>query len=410
MKISSKKILKRSDSYSIVFQALNLLAKGKESELLIFNLWGGVGSGKTFALNEIANRAKELEGIKVLGPYNVSEYDNGLLDQLHRETADSGEQSKKLILLDDLGSLVRGGGDENLIPDLEDKLISPVIATGDTIVVITSLHEIRQWRSVEVRMRHRSILIPPLDKGVFRKLVKDAKLNYAIASEKTLGNPKLLEWLASDPSLDIDELDKKAVEFFLDKLEPETRKIARVMSLCPSFNVPAFQRATNVVDLRSGNSYFSDLALIKEMGSIGLIFYESRTGMYHFSDPIARSILARSFRREFPEQAAAVHKVLADLFIRESSYVNALSSHLLNAIYHQSWTAKFTDFSLSNWIDYWFSEMDTIWQNANWNEVNYQIAETLSNKYLLDELRKIVSSEEYSKVIHKIRPIQRNVK
>lgn len=407
MKTRLKTIKKRNDFYSLVFQSLNLLIQGNESELLIFNIWGAPGSGKTYVLNEIKNKAKDMERVKVFGPIDVSEHNHKLLDDTLSEVNNAGMHYTKLILLDNLKSVINTGQEDAFIYDVEDRLVSPVISNGNTIVVITSLHEIKQWRSMEVRIRHKTILIPSLDTEIFKASIKTANLNYATTYKKTLGHPKLLDWLVKSPDLVDEEIDKKAINFFLNGLEPETKKIAQVMSLSNSFSVPAYQKALEVMGLRVENSYFNDLKKIKEMGSIGLVIYESNNGMYRFSDPILREVLARAFRHEFPDLAAKVYHELAELSIYEAKFANSLPSHLLNVIYQQLWNSKLNGFSYSQWLDEWFSNNNDVWKDTNWKEVDRVVAKNPSSKYILNEIKKLAGPEIYKKIILKIRPNRR---
>lgn len=402
MKTKSK-MLKYSGFYALIFKALNLLVKGKESQLLLFNLWGPHGTGKTYALNQIKKITQELDYIKVIGPFDLSEKNRTLLDKIFYDAKGTGQSIKKIILLDGLKSIVSAGHEDEFIYDVEDRLIGPVLSTGEAIVVVASLHEIKQWRSLEVRSRHKTILMPPITSKSFREAVKAGGLDYSVAIKKTMGHPKLLEWLIENPSWDMEELDRKALDYFLNGLEPETKKIAQVMSLSYSFNIPSYQTTVKIAKINGDSSYFGDLKKIKELASIGLVTYESSTGMYHFSDPLLRGVLARSFRREFPGFATEIYVALAELSEREATFINSLSSRLLNLLYYQVWVAKLRGSSFLQWIEKWLYSED-LWKITDWQQVGREIKINPSSKYILDEIKKIAGQEAYTKIMLKIRP------
>lgn len=394
MNAKNRSIKKRDDIYSVILQALNNIASGKESDLLLFNIWGPHGSGKTYMLDLIKGQVQSLGNVKIFGPIDLSKKDHDLLDKTLNDTKKTSHLTPKIVLLDNLKSVVREGQEDMFIYDVEERLIGPVLSTGDTVIVVTSLHEIKQWRSVEVRARHRTILIPPFAPKKFKETVKSGKLNYITVLKKTLGHPKLLEWLMENPSWDMEKLDGKALEYFLNGLEPVTRRVAQAVSLSFSFNVPAYQTIVKSAKLDGNSSYFSDLKKIKELGSIGLITYESTTGMYHFSDPVLRGVLARSFMREFPNLATEIYNALAELAERESIFVNSLPSHFLNLLYYQAWKAKLHAFPFREWLDQWFHDREDL----SWQDVNRQILSNPSSKYILAELKKIADPEIFKTI------------
>ena len=198
----------------------------------------------------------------------------------------------KVILIDNLSALQADGSDDPVFLQFEHNLMATVVHRKDVLTLIISQHEIRQWHELVVRMRQASYLIPPLSRREFENKAREMGLPPAEAFTRALGHPLPLEWIKENQDISISEIDTRAAEYFLKDLKKDIREETKVLSLLIRFDEALMEKVLKSAGLARRKNYFALLETIRDMGFAGLIIHDSRTGMYHFTDPSVKQLPA----------------------------------------------------------------------------------------------------------------------
>jgi hypothetical protein len=223
------------------------------------------------------------------------------------------------------------------------------------------------------------------------------------AFELSLGHPALLNWIYDKPGIDVEKIDIQAVKYFLRELDDNVREEARALSLLLQFDEVIMEKVLKAAGLGKEKTYFDLLDSIRQMGFTGLLIHESRIGVYRFTDPSIRRLLARGVMNNNPNKFHDIHKLISDYYCNAAHRASILQYNLCSAIYHLAWNTKLNGKNAYDHCVGWVNEMLPMWKDADWNQVWHAWLHGQGEPVIILELQNLLSEDGYNKLSHMLK-------
>jgi len=395
--IVSQSVKNRISLYDRVREALEQLPSGEGKS--IFNFWGCPGEGRTTLLEHLRDILfKKVDSVTVaMWDADKIPVDELIVDiQTWLEIA--SHQLIKVILIDNLRALLVDGSDNPYFVEFEHNLVTELVNRNDVLMIIASQHEIRQWHELLVRMRQTSWLIPPMTREEFDEAAQARGIQPAKALELSLGHPAPLDWIYDKPGISIDEIDSRAIKYFLRGLEEDISEETRALSLLLQFDEIVMERALEAAGLGGEKTYFDLLDSIRKMGFAGMLLHDSRTGVYKFTDASVRRLLARGYRRENSQRIQRIHETIFAYYSEAARRASILQNNLCSAVFHLAWYAKLKGENVvASCID-WVNLMTPFWKDADWEQTWHVWLSGQGESTIVLELCELLGDDGYNKL------------
>ncbi len=381
-----------------VATALQKLGTGEDKSIL--NFWGCPGGGRTTLLEDFKVKLLDDENVAVLGIWDVSAAPiEKIITDIQNALDDAATDKNKVILIDNLRALDANGSDDPIFLQFEQSLMATVVHRKDVLTLIISQHEIRQWHELVVRMRQVSYLIPSLSRHEFDKKAVEMGFDPLDVFARTLGHPLPLEWIKENQNIGTIEIDNRAATYFLKDLKKDIRTETRVLSLLINFDEALMEKVLKSIGLAQRKNYFALLETIRHMGFAGLINNDSRTGMYHFTDPSVRQLLARGYRNEHPDHHRKIQALLLAYYKEAATRPSTLQNFFVNVIYHMTLHAALNHQDASEQCQSWLSDTLPAWQqDVNWQAVQEVWLSGQGDEFVSVELAALLGQDMYEYV------------
>ena len=349
---------------AIVKESITRLSTLEGPSVLTF--WAGPGGGKTTFLNVVRDKYAR-DALLVSGPWDFrSSPPEVLASQVLTAVRDAPNESKKLVLLDNLDELLHTGDGEPFFA-FERQVLSELVRRGDTLIIVTSRAPLIQWRDYDVRISARNLHIPPLSREDMAEWARERQLDPDQAFEISLGHPQVLVWLQEQPSMPPEEIDRKVADLFLNGLSGKTRQLAEVASLFPVFDLAALRPVLSAEDTESFYSEYVER--LEELIRKGLVFWDGEVGAYRFRESTVRRLLARGVLHRDPEQFRRIHQVAAGYYQQEAQRATYLHRSLVSALYHMAQAHFVEGEEAGKACTRWVEDTLGIWVGAPWEKV-----------------------------------------
>jgi hypothetical protein len=307
----------------------------------LVNLWASRGGGKTHFLDVLAHGLNRSPEIFVVGPYDLHEVRQ---DRIQEDltgvlTAIPQTSTKIVIMLDNLDAWLTEAAMQSFF-DFERNVLLGLIERGNVIIIATSRAPINQWRLYETKHCQIAYAIPYLTQNETMSIADEAGIDPVVAFSRTLGHPRLLEWLKENPDLSEGEIASRAAAYFLVDVARPVAESAALLSLLPIFDVAILRQILPLNGTEIGEGFYTAyLDRIRELVIAGLVSWSADTGGYQFLDGAVRCLLARSFRFRRPEDAYRIHHVAANYFEAEASRAGYSHVFFVSVLYHLAYAA-----------------------------------------------------------------------
>ncbi len=381
----------------------SLMRLHKEDALAVLDFWAPRGGGKTTFLSLLCTAwADLLSEVVLLGPWDAramppSQMAHDILVAIDKAPI----EKRKLVLVDNLDNLLKIGGGKPFI-QFEEEVARTVIERGDTVLIVTSLFPIVQWKEYDVRVQQRSIHIPPLNKEDVREWAENHDMGPERALHLSMGYPQVLAWLQETPDLSEEAIDRRIESYFREGLSEKAGEAAEITSAFLSFDLDILQK----VDVALGSSispekeediYGEYADLIRELIAAGLVFWEVNVGAYRFRDSVVRQLIARSFRHRRPDDFQKLQNVAADYYTSEARHASYLDRTLISAIYHLAYThgSEGPERAL-----HWVKSTLDLWNSAPWDRVLRVWISGMGDDYVLMEMKELLGLSVWEQITH----------
>jgi hypothetical protein len=377
----------------MVGESITCLSTPDEPSILTF--WAGPGGGKTTFLNIVRDKYAG-DTLLLSGPWDFrSSPPEVLASQVLTAVRDAPDESKKLVLLDNLDELLHTGDGEPFFA-FERQVLCELVRRGDTLIIVTSRAPLVQWRDYEVRISARNLHIPPLRREDVAEWARERQLDPDQAFEISLGHPQVLAWLQEQPNLPPEEIDWKVADLFLNGLSEKTRQLAEVASLFPVFDLAVLRPVLSAEDTESFYSEYVER--LEELIRKGLVFWDGEVGAYRFRESTVRRLLARGVLHRDPEQFRRIHQVAAGYYQHEAQRAAHLHRLLVSALYHtaQAHFAKAEEAGKA--CIHWIENTLGMWTEASWEKV-LRVWETgAGDEAIREELQTLLGPAAFERV------------
>ncbi|MBI5034501.1 MAG: ATP-binding protein [Chloroflexi bacterium] len=361
---------------------------------LVHAFWGSSGIGKTTLLDALGS-ANELTAL-ILGKWDAritSAAD--LMQQILAKIAQSTER-RKIVLIDNLDALLRQEDGSDFF-DFEHLVIRNLVERNDTLIVVTSQSELRQWREYEVRERLHSIHLLPLAASEIEPMDSySAEQIYAL----TLGHPQVIQWLRDAPNLTEQALAQKARDHFFQELADETQPLARASCLFPMFDVAMLRLVLpSQAENASEGFYIHFLERIRDLAGAGLIYWNAESGSYRYADNSVRCLCARALFYEQPDEFRRIHQIAFDYFQSDALRATYLHFCFVSAIYHLAYTiAAQASAPVGASCLEWVRAHQEQWIGADWDAVISAWETGQGDAGTLEEIKSLLGSEAFAEI------------
>ncbi|MCU0489629.1 MAG: hypothetical protein MUE67_11860 [Anaerolineales bacterium] len=306
-------------------------------EINLLNLWGGPGAGKSETLIRLASQLRPDDQLAILGNWNWPATKGQIIEEVRTKLVEcetnSCKDKIKIVLIDYLETILPRGGDNPDFVRLEQELMVDLVQRRDILVIVTSLHQIRQWREPLVRMHQISYLLGAPEPEALDRQVKALGFDVRLVRQLTQGSPSALSWLKQNPAADEAYINREARSFFLAPLDGEMQELAWAASVLLRFNQAALHLVWAEAGLVQDDSYLKDMERIRAMAFAGLIAYNATEGVYYFTDTSTRRLLARGYRESHTQEYRRMVNALAAHYRSEANLAHALYKYFVSAIY-----------------------------------------------------------------------------
>jgi hypothetical protein len=367
--------------------------------MLLLNFWGSRGSGRTTFLQAAQKRLLRNPEMSLAGEWDASLMNVAELSTAIRNAISVQKGKYKLVLIDNLDSLLMHDADGSDFFEFESKVILPLVEKEDTLIVTGSQIEITLWQEYDVRVRQENHQLPPMKADEIKEVLQGESINEQRAYEITFGQPKMLELYMAHPDWTEKEISQHAREYFLEGFTDEIKELAYTASLLPLFNTFILRKIQkkNTADNNSLLMAYNDQ--VNELTRRWIVRYDTQVGAYRFTDSSVRRLLAQNFKLQDPTRFEGTHKIIADYFMEEAGGVSYLSQVFVSAIYHlaQSKCSLPIETRGATCLE-WIKTMKLTWLGARWDQV-LKAWETGAGDYATrEELTTLIGSKSFSKI------------
>jgi hypothetical protein len=363
---------------------------------VLFALWAGRGGGKTTILGLIGEQSSDLKATTTLGPWDFRLSPSEVLaSQVLTTVRVAPNESRKLILLDNLDELLRIGDGEPFFT-FEREVLRELVRRGDTLVVVTSRAPLIQWRDYEVRISARNLHIPSLSREDVAEWARERQLDPDQAFEISLGHPQVLAWLQEQPNIPPEEIDRKVADLFLNGISGKTRQLAEVASLFPVFDLAVLRPVLSAEDTESFYSEYTER--LEELLRKGLVFWDGEIGAYRFQESTVRRLLARGALHRDPEQFRRIHQVAAGYYQQEAQRAAYLHRSLVSALYHTAQAHFGKREEAGKVCIQWIENTLGTWLGAPWEKVLRAWETGAGDEAIREELQALLGPAAFERI------------
>jgi hypothetical protein len=232
-----------------------------------------------------------------------------------------------------------------------------------------------------------------------KEMLKGTEIDPNGAYRLTFGQPKMLAMHIEKPQWTDKEISHKAVDYFLEDLEPEPREIARIASLLPAFNIYILRKIRKD-DASEDEGLLSDYHdYVNELTRRGMIQYDADLGAYRFTDDSVRRLLALDYRFSDLKHYDEAQGIAAEYFEEEAKGAAFLPRLIVSAVYHQAQVnRKLSQAKRGDLCIRWIRRMRNSWNGANWEQVLSMWESGLNSSELRDELVSLIGDKTFKKI------------
>ena len=197
------------------------------------------------------------------------------------------------------------------------------------------------WIDSTIRAKSDHLIIKSLVRKDVEKIATAWGLNSTLAYKYSFGYPQVLVWLRENPSLNEQEIARRAKIFFLEIFSEQSKELALFASLFPGFDTAILK------EMLPPNSNLKKLSkremqeILIELVDKGLIVYGDQDDyyFYRYCEGAVRRLLSKFFR----EQSRMYFKKPSRELLNTSSktqYMDIFEWLFNNIIYHLALAAK----------------------------------------------------------------------
>ena len=411
-----KSVTNQAQFGDYIFQRLTEVPKNTKAVLL--NLWGGRGCGKSAYLNWLLEQLEPSDLVLACNLWIWPEYSDPsqLSDDIRSwllERDHKGDGNKwTVILLDHIESIQQDGTDNPSFVDFEQDFMLEMVQKTGIIMIVTSLHEIRQWHEPLIRRQQKSLLLASPEKDEFLKIASQRGLDAEQAYQLTKGNLKALEWLQDKTTRRKLDIDVIARDFFLDPLSPEMRNCAWAASLLLRFDREALNLVLVGAGFSDGASYADDMARVRALAFAGLLAYDVSEGLYYFTDASTRRLLARSYQQSNPEIYSRILEKLARHYWEEAQLPYSLHKYFVETIYYAALTDQQADLPTQNKVEQILSQIESNqfnWADMDVSKVIYAWENGHGDPEIASELQDLLGMKIFNTISAELRQHERMI-
>jgi hypothetical protein len=377
--------------------ALDQLKAGTGFALL--NFWAGRGGGKRTLLEAFATHLGQRTDVRVSGPWDAQVYNKAQLAIEMRQALDSDPERIKIFLIDNLSAVTENGSPDPDFPGFEHSTLAPLVLRDDVLIIIASQHEIRQWRELEVKMRHDSIQIPSLTLEEVSAAVADQQIDPPLAYQATCGHRLALNWLLTEPGLNAGQIALRLEEHLLGHLPEDIRQIAQAASLLLHFNQNTLHKALSAIQPDRPLQAADDLRRIQHLYREGILVYDQRRSLYRFADPAVRQLLRRAVCAAGKLDCPMIHRALTEYYKEEARRPFFLPRYIVNVLYHLASTGGGNEpTALTQACLDWIERTRPLWVSADWGAVLQAWQDAEGDPWAAAELQRMIGAEGIQKI------------
>ena len=367
---------------------------------LLFIFWGSRGSGKTTFLNTVEEKLSANSDIEILGFWNAADFTASTLSSSIKETVDKKSSKTKLILIDNLDSLLQDSSGKELF-DFESNALLPLIQREDTIIIAASQIEINLWQEYDVRVRQENHQLTPLKIDEIKEFLLETNIDSDHAQTITFGHPKMLEEFIAHPKWTSKEASAYANKYFLEGFPADTKELTEKASIFPVFDIFILRKVMedeteddqkDQTDMLTG---YNDK--INELTRRWIVQFDVEAGAYRFTDDAVRRLISRNTELTLNNEFIRIHQVAAKYYQEEAKNTLYLAQLFVSAIYHLAHSQRGKSKGTPGAICLrWVRNMQNKWFGANWEQV-LSVWES-GNHAVSEEIILLIGSKYYSKI------------
>jgi hypothetical protein len=350
----------------------------------ILNLWSPLGLDGKLLLSTIQRMLRQE---KFLDPVQVVEIEKGNLQVLAAmETPEIG-----VLLVNGLDQVV---GTDSFY-DVETLLSKRLDSSNAIIIVFTNMPAIpweqnRLWKCTTNRQ------LGPLKREQVEIIARDGGFDPEDAWNATFGYAPVLQYWVDNPSMSEQEIAAEVFAASIGNSSRETQEIIALASLLPFFSVASLRAAKGSAGDEDEYDRLTDS--IKDLISIGVIFWDMDSGWYRFTDGALRRLLARKMIAERGDEVAAVRARAWEYFCAEALRPTYLQYSLVSAVYFLALGSSVSQNEAGQLSLRWIERSLPGWQGADWYAVLQAWRKAGGDWHVEDELRQQIGDETYDSI------------
>jgi len=350
----------------------------------ILNLWAPLGLDGKLLLSTV-HRTLRQEGF--LDPVQVVEIIKENLQILvAMETPELG-----VLLVHGLDQVV---GTDSFY-DVET-LLSRRLDSGDTIIVVFTNMPAIPWGQSRLWQCTTNRQLGPLKREQVAKIAQDGGLKLEDAWNVTFGYAPALQYWVDNPSVSEQEIATKVFAATIGNSSRETQEITALASVHPFFNVASLRAAKGSAGDEDEYDRLTDS--IKDLISIGVVFWDMDSGWYRFTDGALRRLLVRKMVAERGDFVATVRARAWEYYRSETSRPTYLQYSLVSAVYFLSLGSSVSQNDAGQISLRWIERSLPGWQGADWYAVLQTWRKAGGDWHVEDELRRQIGDEIYERI------------
>jgi len=389
----------RMDLFKKIISALKKIKGSADTPLLII-FWGSRGSGKTTFLNTVKEKLSANSDIEILGFWNAGDFTASTLSNSIKESIGEKSSKTKLILIDNLDSLLKDSSGTELF-DFESNALLPLIQREDTIIVAGSQIEINLWQEYDIRVRQQNHQLTPLRIDEIKEVLLESDIDSDHAQTITFGHPKILEEFIAHSNWKEKEACAYANKYFLEGFSDDLKELTEKASIFPVFDIFILRKIMegktedDKKDQTDMLTKYNDK--INELTRRWIVQFDVQVGAYRFTDDAVRRLISRNTELTLNNEFVRIHRIAAEYYQEEAKNTSYLAQLFVSAIYHlaHSQTSK-SKHNPGAICLRWVRNMQNKWFGANWEQV-LSVWES-GNNTVKEEIILLIGSRYYSKI------------